>query len=95
MARLPYDPVRLGRLIADVWDEPELKSELLKRPEEVLERAGVRVGGNRIKVHEDTESTIHIVIPRRPPSPVLNEEYLREIGNGMLMGCGDRPIEPK
>ena len=96
MARLAYDPLRLGQLIARVWQDPQMRYRLLTQPRETLAEAGVQVGDtNRIVVHEDTEGTINIVIPRRPPDVMLqDEEYLRSVGRGLLDGCGDGSTPP-
>jgi hypothetical protein len=92
MARLAYDPIRLGRLIADVWDNPDLRYQLLTDPRKTLRAAGVQIGKTqRIVVHEDTESTVNIVLPRRPQQFERTDEYLRSVANGLLDGC-DRPV---
>jgi hypothetical protein len=90
MARLPYDPLTLGKLIARVWDDPALRVELIENPGKILGQAGVKVGPNRrVVVHEDTEATINIVIPQRPAGSNFTDDYLRTVGHGMLAGCGD------
>jgi len=98
MARLSYNPLQLGRLIADVWANASHRYALLTQPVTVLTAAGVDVPANHVVVvHEDTESTTHIVIPRRPAQLKLDDDYLTHVGNGMLDGCdmGYKPPLPQ
>lgn len=93
MARLSFDPIALGKLIAAVWDDPVLRVRLLSNPKEVLAGAGVRIGDNRrVVVVEDTEVTVHVVIPKRPDGPVpQDQQYLVQLGCGILDGCSEKP----
>ena len=90
MARIKFNPSRAGKLIVDVWENPLLRVRLLENPKRILKRYGVRVQSrHRIIVHEDTEVTVHVVIPRRPGKIDRSDAYLRRLGNGFLDGCGD------
>jgi Nitrile hydratase, alpha chain len=51
-------------LVADTWDDPELKQRLLNDPHTVLKERGIAIPqGLQIKVLEDTQTVEHLVLP--------------------------------
>jgi hypothetical protein len=90
MARMPYDSLELGKLIARAWADPRVRVRLLTNPKEMLEEAGVHVGDHRIIMHEDTEVTTHIVLRRRPePFVTLGDADLMRIGSHLMNGSSE------
>ena len=56
---------KLGKVIARAWVDKEYHARLLKDPHAVLTEAGVHVKG-KVHVHENTDSDVHLVLPKRP-----------------------------
>jgi len=74
-------------LVADTWDDEELKKRLLDNPAAVLKERGIDVPeGLEIKVHADSESVEHLVLPEGPVEDEgeLEEEELESVAGG---GC--------
>ena len=66
----------VGKVIAKAWASPEYHSRLHSEPHAVLAEAGIHVPeGKRVKVLQDTDDTVHVVIPRRPKH--ISDEQLR------------------
>jgi len=80
-------------LVADTWDDPELRQRLLNDPHAVLKERGIAIPqGLQIKVLEDTETVEHLVLPG--PYGVsedeLSERELESVaggGSGGGRGC--------
>jgi hypothetical protein len=75
-------------LVADAWDDPELKQRLLNDPHAVLKQRGIAIPeGLQIKVLEDTETVEHLVLPG--PFGVSEDEISqRELESVAGAGCG-------
>jgi Nitrile hydratase, alpha chain len=78
-------------LVADTWDDPELKQRLLNDPHTVLKERGIAIpAGLQIKVLEDTETVEHLVLPG--PYGVsedeLSERELESVAGGSCGGPG-------
>jgi hypothetical protein len=56
---------KLGKVIARAWVDKAYHARLLKDPHAVLTEAGVHVKG-KVHVHENTDSDVHLVLPKRP-----------------------------
>ena len=64
-----------AQIVARSWRDPAFKRKLLKAPAAALKEAGIATPkGMRIKVHENTLSTLHMVIPAKPKKPISEEE---------------------
>jgi len=58
---------RKGHIQAKAMRDPAFRRSLLKNPRKALEAAGIKVpSGTRVKVHQNTGSTVHIVLPSKP-----------------------------
>ena len=63
--------MELQKLIERAWEDEAFKQELLSDPRAAIESAlGVALPeGIEIQVHEQTPTTIHLVLPMPPQSP--------------------------
>ena len=61
----------LQELITRAWEDKAFKQELLDNPRAAIEKAlGVSLPeGIEIYVHEQTPTTVHLVLPMPPQSP--------------------------
>jgi hypothetical protein len=73
------------RLIARAWSDPALKARLLADPAAVLKENGVTVpAGVTVRVVEDTDAVLNLVLPVKPAPAELSDEELRQAAGG---GC--------
>jgi hypothetical protein len=57
----------LQELAARAQDDPSLRKRLQAEPHTVLREAGLEVPGEvRIRVHQNSEDELHLVLPREP-----------------------------
>ena len=79
-----------NRLVAQAWADPAFKQRLLADPVAVLKENGLLVpSGVTLKVVENTDKVIHLVLPPRPSPAELSEEELRRVAGGGAAGvCG-------
>jgi len=87
-------------LVADTWDDPELKQRLLDDPASVLKERGIEVPeGFEIKVHADSESVENLVLPAGPEEEEdeeLEDEELEAVAGGGCRGrCFPRRCFPR
>ena len=76
----------VAAIIARAWSDKEFLAELLTRPDEVLRDYGMDVPeGVRIRMHQDTQTTEHGVIPAPPPG--LTPEQLKDPKNVHIVYC--------
>ncbi len=63
------------QIIAKAMKDEAFRQEVLSNPKAAIERAlGISVpAGVTIAVHQDTPTTLHLVLPRRAPSPAWAE----------------------
>ena len=59
------DRKKLGKVIAKAWMDKAYHDRLMKDPHAVLTEAGINVKG-KVHVHENTDSDVHLVLPKRP-----------------------------
>lgn len=72
-----------GKVIAKAWSDENFKQQLMQNPRGTLETYGIKIQEKvQIKMHENTPSTFHIVIPTKPQGE-LTEEKLHSIAAGM------------
>jgi hypothetical protein len=58
---------KMGKVIAHSWADAGYLKRLHANPHQVLAEAGLDVPPHhKVKVLEDTDDTLHFVIPRRP-----------------------------
>ncbi len=78
-----------GQLVARAWDDPAFKARLIAEPQAVLEENGLAPAGRRIKVVENDDEVVHLVLPGRPGAQQLSEEELRPAGAEQCFRCGE------
>jgi hypothetical protein len=89
--RLPQDFHRKnGQLVARVWADPAFKARLLADPTAVLKEQGVEVPpGVEVRIAEDTDQVVNLVLPQKPAEAELSEEELAQVcGAGGRGGLG-------
>ena len=74
------------KILLAIWDDPNLKNSLLKNPEETLSKFGFKAPDNQsIKIHENSDDTLHLVIPEKPDAE-LTDKVLADIVAGFNYG---------
>jgi len=78
----------IARVVAQARSDDGFKARLLADPRAVLTAAGVPLQpGVAVKIVEDTDTLMHIVLPARPAGQ-LSEEQLAQMSGGLLSGGG-------
>ena len=73
---------KIGRLISMAWADEDFKRRLLADTMAVLREEGVEVRpGVEVRVLEQTDEVVHLVIPKKP-KPHFTEEDLLAIASG-------------
>ncbi len=61
---------RMGRVHAKAMKDAAFRRSLKRNPRKALTEAGMKVpAGVKIKVHENSASTVHFVLPRKKAAP--------------------------
>lgn len=69
------------QIIARCWEDEAFKRRLMADPLATLRWAGIPIpNGMTVKVHEDTEQVMHLVIPAKPK--MLADELLEDAAGG-------------
>lgn len=70
---------KMAKLIAKVWSDESFKDRLFADPKAVLAAEGITVPeGADVKVLEQTEKQLYLVIPRRPEAKNSEEADVRK-----------------
>jgi hypothetical protein len=80
-----------GQVIGRAWADDDFKQRLLADPVEVLEEydmpppVGLRIEvlEDPDQVPEDTDSVMHLVLPRKPSAAELSEDELCSVGGAV------------
>ncbi len=83
------------QVVARAWSDPALKARLLADPAAVLKAEGLSVPpGVTVKVTENTEKVLNLVLPLKPTPAELSEEELvgATKGNCGVSNCDCRGI---
>src|SRR5262249_51776509 len=71
-----------SKVIARAWRDPAFKAQLLADPVAALKQAGIPVpDGMTVKVVEDTNTQVHLVLPPKPVGE-LSDEALDRVAAG-------------
>jgi len=83
------------RIIAKAMKDEAFRQEVLSNPQAAIERTlGISVpAGVTIAVHQDTPTTLHLVLPVRATSPAWVELSDAELEQATGGSGGDRPTE--
>jgi hypothetical protein len=77
-----------AKLVAQVWSDPAFKAKLIANPAAALAAVGVSVpSGLTIKVVENTDKMVHLVLPPAPPSAEISEDALETVAAGATHVC--------
>jgi hypothetical protein len=81
---------KMEQLVAKTWADEVFKKRLIADPAAVLKEAGLEVPeGVKVKVVEDTDTVMHLVLPPKPSEDELSEEQLSQAAGGHCSGgCG-------
>jgi hypothetical protein len=78
-----------GQMVARAWADPAFKAKLLADPVAVLKENGLAPpAGLQLKVVENTDKVLHLVLPVKPAPQELSEEELHRVAGGG--GAGER-----
>jgi Nitrile hydratase, alpha chain len=81
-----------AKVVARAWSDPAFKEKLLAEPAAVLAAAGVGVPADlTVKLVENTDNLVHLVLPRPPAEGELSHEALDSIAAGYT-GGGPTPV---
>lgn len=79
-----------SQVVAQAWSDNDYRQRLLQDPEAVLgERGLTPPAGKQVRIVEDTEDTVHVVLPAKPTE--LTDEQLDQAAGGIDTGpkaCG-------
>ena len=100
MARIPIDRAAIpdiGRAFGEAANDSAKREAFRTDPAAYLRSCGVSedsLAGLKIVLHEDDESTLHVVLPSQVDADRLaaqDEDYLKMLGTMALLGCC-RPV---
>lgn len=75
-------------LVADTWEDAELKQRLLSDPAAVFKERGITTSPDcEVKIVEDTDDVMHLVLPTAPGEAELSEEELESVAGGHVTLC--------
>jgi Nitrile hydratase, alpha chain len=77
-----------GRAVMRAWSDPAFKVQLLADPRAALAAVGASVlPGVTVKIVENTDTVMHLVLPAKPAGAELSEEALQKVvaGNACVM----------
>jgi hypothetical protein len=72
------------QIVARAWVDEAFKARLLSEPATVLTEGGVELPpGVEVRIGEDTDSVLHLVLPRRPADGELSADQLEKVAGGV------------
>jgi hypothetical protein len=75
------------KVVARAWSDPAFKAQLLADPKAALAAAGASVPpGVRVKVTENTDQLVHLVLPARPAETELSDADIETVVAGLPSG---------
>lgn len=86
----------VSKAIAQAWANPEFKKKLVNDPHAALAEHGVQVPeGMSIKVVENTDDTVHLVLPSAPESSgEMASEELENLAAAGGLGTPVNTVSP-
>ena len=86
--------IKLSQIVKKAWEDDVFKQRLLNNASEVLKEEGLSVPeGMEIKVVENTETVVHIVLPAKHAGTPLDDEALASVAAGYTLPDG--PVRVK
>ncbi len=76
----------IAKAIARAWRDPDYKAKLLSDPHAALADVGIAVSdGAKVKVVENTDRAVHLVLPVKPAGAIeLSEIDLEKAAGGTM-----------
>jgi hypothetical protein len=72
-----------SRLIAESWRDDSLSARLRTEPAAVLQELGIEIpAGRSLRVHQNTDDVINLVIPTKPPRELADTDTAQSSDNG-------------
>lgn len=84
---------QIGKAFGEAAVDPEKRAALVRDPAGYLRAAGVaeeNLAGLNLVIHEDTDDTVHLVLPEAVDGARLkanDHEYLKMLGTMAVLGC--------
>ncbi len=76
-----------GKLVAKAWADEDFKAKLLADPMTVLKENEIAVpGGVDVKVVENTDTTVHLILPPAPSYDALSDDQVNALAGGLRDG---------
>jgi hypothetical protein len=80
---------KYGQVVARAWSDPAFKARLIADPAATAKEYDIHIpAGLQVKIHEDSDSVRHIVLPPRPSSQDLSDEQLEQVAGGACTASG-------
>jgi hypothetical protein len=71
------------KVVARAWSDPTFKAQLLADPSAALIAVGAPPPGVRVKVVENTDQLVHLVLPARPSETELSDADIETVVAGL------------
>ena len=72
---------RIAQIVSRAWRDEVFRYRLLSDPARILRAEGVSVPqGVEVRILEDTDKVLHVVVPMKPSNQELSDEQLRLYG---------------
>jgi hypothetical protein len=73
-----------AQAVARAWSDEGFKKRLLTQPAAALKEVGVEVpAGLQLKVLENTDNLVHLILPPRPGPGELTDDQLAKVSGGL------------
>lgn len=73
-----------AQVVAKAWTDESFKAALIAAPAATLKEVGIEIAdGVTLKVVEDTETVVNLVLPRAPKEGELSDELLEGVSGGV------------
>jgi hypothetical protein len=94
MAMTKSDTTAYAKVVARAWSDPAFKARLLADANAALAAAGASMPpGMTVKVVENTDKLVHLVLPLRPADTELSQEALEKVAAGAGKEVGGLTIQ--
>ena len=71
---------KYGQIVAQAWSDESFKQKLVSDPAGTLAAAGMPVKpGVNVRVVENTDKIVYVVLPPKPPAGQLSDEQLNHV----------------
>jgi hypothetical protein len=75
---------KMQQIIAKAWMDEDFKQRLLTDPAAVLKEGGFELpAGMEVRMVENTDKVLHLVLPAKPASEELSDEQMEKVAGGM------------